>query len=148
MSRFYDTNDLRDGEIRLYLLRNAEANPEKGWLPAYHFEVQTLDGTRVGFCDFRVGQNENTCFNGNLGYTIFPPYRGHHYGAKACRLMLVLAKKHGMDRVIVTCDPENKASARTCEIAGGELWGTVELPEESAMYAAGKRSVLVYRFSL
>ena len=31
---FYDTEDLKDGEIQLRLERTAEGNPEKNWVPA------------------------------------------------------------------------------------------------------------------
>ncbi|MBE6999854.1 MAG: GNAT family N-acetyltransferase [Ruminococcaceae bacterium] len=148
MNDFFETSGLQDGEIKLHLLRTAQADPERGWLPAYHFEIHQMDGTKVGFCDLRVGHNEKSYYGGNIGYTVFPPFRGHRYGAKACMLLISLAKQHGMEQVIITCDPDNTASARTCEIAGGELLESIDLPKESDMYAAGKRKVLVYRISL
>ena len=148
MSVFFDTSDLQDGEIKLHLLRTAEADPERGWLPAYHFEIHLLDGTKVGFCDLRVGHNENTYMGGNVGYTVFPPFRGKRYAAKACRLMLLLGKRHGMDHLFITCAPDNMASAKTCEIAGGKLLEIAEIPKDHEMYARGKRQVRVYRFQL
>ena len=48
---FYDTEDLRDGEIMLQLERTAEGNPEKNWVPAYYFGICLADGTRIGQCD-------------------------------------------------------------------------------------------------
>lgn len=148
MSVFYDTGSLRDGEIKLHLLRTTEAESEKNWLPAYHFEIRLMDGTKVGFCDLRVGYNENTYMGGNVGYTVFPSFRGRRYAAKACRLMLALAKKHGMEKLYITCDPDNTASARTCEIAGGELLEIAQIPEDHDMYARGKRQIRVYRFDV
>ena len=44
--------------------------------------------------------------------------------------------------------PENAASARTCEIAGGKLLQTARIPEDNEMYAEGKRFVRVYRLEL
>ena len=148
MSVFYDTGNLQDGEIKLHLLRTAQADPVRGWLPAYHFEIHQMDGTKVGFCDLRVGHNEKSYYGGNVGYTVFPPFRGHGYAAKACRLMLKLAQKHNMERVIVTCQPENLASAKTCEHCGGELLEIADIPQTSEMYAQGKRKVRVYRIQL
>ena len=145
---FYDTEDLRDGEIMLQLERTAEGNPEKNWVPAYYFGICLPDGTRIGQCDLRIGHNDRLYIGGNIGYGIDEAYRGHRYAAKACRLLFRQARKHGMDYVIITCDPDNTASARTCELAGGQYLETADIPEDHDMYERGFRQVLVYRFNL
>ena len=145
---FYDTEDLRDGEIMLQLERTAEGNPEKNWVPAYYFGICLADGTRIGQCDLRIGHNDRLYIGGNIGYGIDEGYRGHHYAVKACRLLFRQARKHGMDYVIITCDPGNTASARTCELAGGQYLETADIPEDHDMYERGFRQVLVYRFNL
>ena len=124
---FYDTEDLKDGEIQLRLERTAEGNPEKNWVPAYYFGICLADGTRIGQCD---------------------GYRGHRYAAKACRLLFRQARKHGLGYVIITCDPTNTASSRTCELADGEYLETADIPEDHDMYERGLRQVMVYRFDL
>ena len=145
---FYPVDDLKDDEIFLQLDHTCEAQPEIGWIPAYYFNIVRHDGTRVGFCDLRVGHNENTYIGGNIGYAVYEPYRGHHYAAKACALLFRQAEKHNMDYVIITCDPANLASARTCELAGGEYLETADIPEGSDMYDRGMRQVMIFRFSL
>ena len=145
---FYDTEDLRDGEIMLQLERTAEGNPEKNWVPAYYFGICLADGTRIGQCDLRIGHNDRLYIGGNIGYGIDEAYRGHRYAAKACRLLFRQARKHGMDYVIITCDPGNTASAWTCELAGGQYLETADIPEDHDMYERGFRQVLVYRFNL
>lgn len=145
---FFDTQDLKDGEIVLKLLRTCEAQPEKNWVPAYYFDICLPDGTVAGHCDLRVGHNEKTCIGGNIGYAVEPEHRGHHYAAKACALLFRLARKHGMDFLIITCMPDNIASARTCEIAGGQFVEIAPIPEDNKMYAEGKRFAKVYRFDL
>ena len=145
---FYDTEDLRDGEIMLQLERTAEGNPEKNWVPAYYFGICLADGTRIGQCDLRIGHNDRLYIGGNIGYGIDEAYRGHRYAAKACRLLFRQARKHGMDYVIIICDPGNTASARTCELAGGQYLETADIPEDHDMYERGFRQVLVYRFNL
>ena len=50
--------------------------------------------------------------------------------------------------MIITCQPDNIASARTCEIAGGRFLEIVDIPEDNEMYAEGKRKVRVYRFEI
>ena len=146
--QFFDTDTLRDQELFLELDHTSEARPEEQWLPAYVFRICLSDGTKIGHCDLRIGHNERTYIGGNIGYGIDEAFRGHHYAAKACRLLFRLARRHGMDHVIITCDPDNTASARTCEMAGGRYVETARIPEDHDMYARGLREVLVYRFDL
>ena len=145
---FYDTDDLKNQEILLRLERTCEAQPEKRWVPMYHFDICLPDGTKIGHCDLRIGHNDKTYIGGNIGYGIDAPFRGHRYAAKACALLFQLARKHGMDYVIITCDPSNAASSRTCQLAGGKYMETADIPEDNEMYAEGKRQVMIYRFDL
>ena len=145
---FHSVEDLQDAEIRLQLKEVREAQPAKKRLPAYYFDICLPDGTKIGNCDLRIGHNENTHIGGNIGYGIYPKWRGHHYAARACTLLFRLARKHGMNSAIITCDSGNRASARTCEIAGGEYIHTEEIPQDHEMYAQGKRQVMIYRFLL
>lgn len=145
---FLNTDNLKTNEICLKLDRICEANPEKQWVPAYYFNICLPDGTVIGYCDLRIGHNDKLYVGGNIGYGIDEPYRGHRYAAKACKLLFGLAKRHGLDYVIITCQPDNIASARTCEIAGGEFLEIADIPEDNEMYAEGKRQVRVYRFEI
>lgn len=145
---FYDVDDLRSDEIVLKLTKTCEAQPEKRWLPAYYFDICLLNGTPIGKCDLRIGHNEKTYIGGNIGYGIDEPYRGHHFAAKACRLLFHQAKKHGLDYLIITCDPKNTASSRTCEIAGGKFIKIEAIPQDNELYAKGKREVKIFRFDI
>ena len=145
---FYDCDDLRTDEIFLRLVKTAEEQPQKRWLPAYYFEICLPDGTTIGHCDLRIGHNEKTYIGGNIGYGIEEAYRGHRYAAKACALLFRQARKHGMDYLIITCVPDNLASARTCEIAGGCYLETAAIPPDNEMYVEGKRAVKIFRFDL
>lgn len=145
---FFDTGDLKSEDIFLNLVKTNPAQPEKRWLPAYYFEICLLDGTVVGHCDLRIGHNDKTYIGGNIGYRIDRPYRGHHYAAKACRLLFRQARKHGMDYLIITCAPDNLASARTCEIAGGNYIATEPIPADNELYTDGMRRAVIYRFDI
>ncbi len=146
--RFYPVNDLKDAEIHLQLKETREEQPEKQWLPAYYFDICLPDGTRIGNCDLRIGHNEKTAVGGNIGYGIYPAYRGRHYAARACALLFHQAEKHRMEYLLISCDPANRASARTCELAGGRYLGIRDVPKSSELYASGKRQVLIYRVDL
>lgn len=145
---FYDTNDLRDNEIFLRLDRTCEAQPEKNWLPAYYFDICLPGGAKIGHCDLRIGHNEKTYIGGNIGYGIDEEYRGHRYATKACKLLFEQARKHEMDYLIITCVPDNIASARTCELAGGNFIEIADIPEDNEMYEEGKRAVRIYKFTI
>ena len=144
---FYDL-ELKSEELSLALDKTTDAVPEKEWLPAYHFRICLPDGTEVGQCDLRIGHNRRTYIGGNIGYRVDPAHRGHHFAAKTCLLLFELARKHDLGYVIITCTPENAASARTCELAGGTFIEITDIPEDDPMYAEGKRKVMVYRFML
>lgn len=148
MMEFLNTDNLKTDEIVLKLDHTCEANPEKQWVPAYYFNICLPDGTAIGYCDLRIGHNAKLYVGGNIGYGIDEPYRGHRYAAKACKLLFGLAKRHGLDYVIITCQQDNIASARTCEIAGGRFLEIVDIPEDNEMYAEGKCKVRVYRFEI
>lgn len=145
---FFDTSDLKTDEIFLHLTKTSPAQPEKRWLPAYYFEICLSEGTVIGNCDLRVGHNDKTYIGGNVGYNIDAAYRGNHYAAKACQLLFRQARKHGMKYLIITCAPDNLASSRTCEIAGGRVIGIETVPEDNELYAEGMRNVLLYRFDI
>ena len=147
---FLDTSDLRTEEIYLRLEKTNEAVPEKRWVPSYDFTIRLAsDDSEVGACNFRFGNTERTFFGGNIGYEVHAPYRGNHYAGKACLLLLKLARKHEMKYLYVTCNPDNHASRRTLEWAGGEFKTIVELPTDSDMYRKdGERQKCIYWFDL
>ena len=146
---FLDTSFLEDGEIKLALERTADENPVRNWVPAYYFLICDKAGRKMGTCDLRVGYREGLYYGGHIGYAVDEPFRGRHYAAKACRLLFLLAERHGMDHLFITCDPDNFASRRTCEILGGELLEIAELPEDNDMRVNdGDTHKCVYRFGL
>lgn len=145
---FFDTSFLTNDEISLALERTADANEKRGWVPAYYFAICDKRGTKVGECDFRIGHNANTYYGGNIGYSVYPQYRGRRYAAKACRLLFALARLHGMEYLYISCDPDNVASRKTCEYAGGEFVETAILPEENEMRKNGEIAKCIFRFVL
>lgn len=58
---------------------------------------------------------------GHVGYAVRPSARGCGLAAWALRMILPRAQDLGIDRLLVTCDDSNAASARTIEKAGGVL---------------------------
>ncbi|MDR2025365.1 MAG: GNAT family N-acetyltransferase [Hungatella sp.] len=145
---FIDTDFLRSDEIFLKLEKTVEGNADKDWLPAYYFDICDKGGTKIGKCDLRIGHNEKVYYGGNIGYGIDKEYRGHHFAGKACMLLFELARKHHMEYLIITCNPDNYASRKTCEYAGGVLEEIVQLPDQNDMRLNGETEKCIYGFDL
>jgi RimJ/RimL family protein N-acetyltransferase len=156
--------------VRDHPLGRQKADPQKGLVPAYHFWMrlrpelveglrpELVEGLRpefnppvqiAGGINLRIGNTPNIqIYLGNIGYSVYPPARGRHYARRAVRLLLPLARRMGVNPVWITCNPENMASRRTCEGAGGRLVEIVRIPPEHALYARGERAKCRYRFDL
>ena len=146
---FLDTAFLESDEIKLVLERTVEADPIKRWVPAYHFLICNKQGEKMGTCDLRIGYNDGLYYGGHIGYAIDKEHQGHHYAAKACLLLFKLAKKHEMDYLYITCNPDNWPSRKTCELLKGELLEIVELPADNDMRVNdGDTEKCIYRFIL
>jgi len=144
---FIDPGKLVDGDLELVLAGRFPGDPGRGWAPAYHFQmVHAADGTPLGRIDLRVGNTHDiVMYAGHIGYEVAPEHRGHHYAARACRLLLPLARRHGLRTVWITCNPDNWASRRTCELAGATFVEIVDLPEDNDLWRRGERQKCRYR---
>jgi predicted acetyltransferase len=56
---------------------------------------------------------------GHIGYSVRPSRRGQGHAGRALALAVRRAAELGLDRVLLTCDEPNLASARTIERNGG-----------------------------
>jgi predicted acetyltransferase len=76
----------------------------------------------VGFLRFTFTLNANLLeLGGHVGYSIRPSRRRQGHASRALGLALERARGRGIDRILVTCDDTNVASARTIESQGGQL---------------------------
>ena len=146
---FTDLDRLTDGTIDLVIERKVPADRARGHVPAYHYAV-TLHGTtqKVGQIRLRVGQVPALWTAGHIGYEIDPPYRGHRYAARACRLLLPVVRAHRLRPLFITCAPENVASRRTIERIGAKLLGVFDVPTDHEMYRDGRRKICRYEWEL
>lgn len=149
MFEFKELNLLTDGEIDLKIEEKIPADKKKGYAPAYRYRITMHDSEdSIGVISIRIGCSESLYYAGNIGYFINEAYRGNNYALKACKIIKDVAIEHEMDRVIITCNPDNIPSRKTCEKAGLELKGIVNLPTHNEMYQSGERQKCIYEWSL
>jgi tagatose 1,6-diphosphate aldolase len=85
---------------------------------------------------------------GHVGYHVYPPARGAHLAERAVRLLLPLAKLHGLKHLVITVSPDNWPSRRTAERLGASLVDIIDLPETNVLYQRGDRQKCRYVLSL
>ena len=148
--RFLEPGELIDDDLTLRLSAKAPKDRQKGFSPAYIFDMRhTESGEQMGRIDLRIGVTTNlVMYGGQIGYGVEAAYRGNHYAARSCKLLFPLALRHDINPLWITCNPDNIASRKTCELAGGVMVEIVDLPEDNIMYKQGERQKCRYRFDL
>jgi predicted acetyltransferase len=99
--------------------RSVELEP--GRVPASYWWIVD-DGVYAGAITLRYELTEKLLDGGgHIGYGVRPSARGRGRASWALGQVLDRARASGLDRVLVTCDDDNLASARTIECNGGVL---------------------------
>ncbi len=111
--------EFSDGEIDLFPLREPRNDPALGFGRERVWRI-TEHGSRqeIGQVTYRPGEGRAIYFFGHIGYHIDPPWRGKHYARRACLLIADEMKRSGKSSVIITCDPDNLPSRKTCLALG------------------------------
>lgn len=150
ITEFLEPGPLVDGDLSLMLAERFPPDPSRGIVPAYEFSMLVPGSrSRVGRISLRLGTLEVLLmYGGQIGYSVEEAHRGNHYAARSLVLLLPLARAHAFDELWITCNPDNIASRRSCEIAGAELIEIVDLPPGLDMYERGERQKCRYRIAL
>lgn len=145
---FLDVPHLADGELELLCVERRAPEHGRDWAPSYHF-IMCSSGRPIGKIDLRIGNTRTILlFGGHIGYWVHPNYRGRHFAERACRLLLPLAKRHGLETLWITCNPANQPSRRTCERLGATLVEVIPLPADNHPYQDGDPAKCRYRLDL
>ncbi len=118
--------EFSDGVLDLIPLRVPPADAFLGFGRERIWRI-TLTGQRreIGQLSYRDGESPCVFYYGHIGYHIDAPFRGHHYAFRACRMIEDEIYRSGKTTVVITCDPDNIPSRKTCEKLGCLLEGTV-----------------------
>ena len=108
-----------------------EETVRRGLVPATtYMAVSTNDNRLIGMIDIRHYLNDYllNC-GGHIGYSIRKSERQHGYATEMLALALIECLKLNINKVLITCDKDNVASAKTIIKNGGMLEN--ERPEEN-----------------
>lgn len=106
------------------LAAKSPADPGTGRVASTYFWITGGDGGAddevIGFLNLRHELNDWLREEGgHIGYSVRPARRRQGHARRALALGVRRAAELGIDRVLVTCDTDNVASARTIESGGG-----------------------------
>lgn len=150
IERLFHREVITDQEIDLVKVMEIRKDSSQDRVPSVIYEIR-LHGrkTAVGRCDLRIGMNPKLYYAGQIGYTVYPDYRGHHYALKACRLLFKIARdKYGMNSLIITCNPDNYPSRRTLEMLDGTLKEIIDVPHDHYLYHYGDVQKCIFEYQL
>jgi predicted acetyltransferase len=138
---------LSSGEVTLRFVEVVPGGASRGFVPYYHFRILAADGADVGHINFRVGDTEHVrVCAGHIGFEVLEPFRSQGYALQACRAIAPFVRSV-YNAVILTCDPDNHASARTIERLGATFMDEVPVPGHDPHYQRGSRSKRRYRWT-
>ncbi len=100
-----------------------EETVREGLVPATtYLAIRKSDSKLIGMIDIRHRLNEYLLkFGGNIGYSIRKTERRKGFATEMLKLALEKCKDMKIDRVLITCDKDNLASAKTIINNGGIL---------------------------
>lgn len=101
----------------------------KDWKPYYIFIIQ-VNNEEVGKIVLREGTIEQRYYDGHIGYSVEPQYRGHNYAYQAVIKLKKIAKRLGFEQLVITCSPDNIASKKTIKKLNAKYLETKTIPPE------------------
>ncbi len=109
-----------------YKGEHKETCPEN-FVPASTYFLVDDAGKILGATNIRHQLNESLLVTGgHIGYGVRPSERRKGYATQILKLSIEQAKKLGLSKVLVTCDKDNLASAKTIINNGGILENEVD----------------------
>lgn len=141
---------ITDGEIDLVESYKIDGCKENNYIPSICYDIRLHSKhVNVGRCDLRLGMDQELYYAGNIGYNVAVTYRGNKYAYKACKLLLKIAKEqYLMDEVLITCNPDNIPSRKTCDYLDGEYLGIVDVPFGHWLRGQGDFQKCIYRYKI
>ena len=118
-------------------------------IPFYYFDIYLNSiSIAIGKISIRVGHNEHSYINGNVGYEIDEPFRGNGYAKLAVKMTYSVARFHGLTHLIISCDEDNYLSKRVIDKLNGIHIETIMPPKNYVFYYDGIPKHSIYRIDI
>jgi len=141
---FIDNNDSMDGTAGLRNVTNyqqwldqladnsLETTVHEGLVVSTtYLALRLSDHTLIGMIDIRHRLNDHLLkYGGHIGYSVRKSARGNGYAKSMLALALKKCQELAIDRVLITCDKNNIASAKTIIANNGILENEIEYENE------------------
>ena len=141
---FIDNNDSMDGTAGLRNVTNyqqwldqladnsLETTVHEGLVVSTtYLALRLSDHTLIGMIDIRHRLNDHLLkCGGHIGYSVRKSARGNGYAKSMLALALKKCQELAIDRVLITCDKNNIASAKTIIANNGILENEIEYENE------------------
>ena len=119
-----------DGILTLRVSRRDERDEKCGIVDSYSFDIyETASKQYAGYISIRIGESPELYYLGHIGYRIEKPFRGHGYACRACRMLIPFLQRIRVNDLIITADPTNYPSVKTCLRLKCVFEQTVPVPE-------------------
>ena len=149
LSWLWNDKKIEGDIVDLYLEENIPPERSSDHARNLVYAIYVHDSNKlVGTCDLRVGMNDELYYAGNIGYRIYEGSRGHHYAYHACLMLFDIAKDYDMDKLIITCSPDNIPSKKTLEKLDGTLLEVTDVPRYHWLYKRGETVKNIYEYIL
>ena len=111
-------------EYQEWLIKKDNDDKQVGLVDGWRVPQTTyflyVDGVPVGMGNLRHFLTDALLkMGGHIGYCIAPRYRGLGYGKEILRLLLIEARKLGLEKVLITADIGNHRSQNVAIANGG-----------------------------
>ncbi len=118
-------------------------------IPFYWYEIIPKGINKpVGKISIRLGNNYHSYYNGHIGYEVDEEYRGHRFSYEAAKMVLWVAKEHGMEFLYLVCDEDNTASYKTIEKLGAVLLEVAVPPKDYFGWYEGHPAQRIYKLDI
>jgi len=150
-----DYFEMTMAELKIWMPRVGfgRSIPPKLGCPIYWFWInrtcESGEWDIVGDMQLRIHDNPSAIMaSGHVGYHVLPQFWNRGYMTRALTLAKRVFRSHGMSEIILTCRPDNWASARVAEKAGGRLLEIREFSEaEKSTFQISDSSLCRYALS-
>ncbi len=134
-----------DGIIDLTASSRDETDEKCGIIDCYAFDIHPAASHKyAGYISIRIGESPELYYLGHVGYRVEEMYRGNHFALRACRLLETYLARMGIHSLVITNDPDNLPSRKTCEELGCILERTTAVPEAYRTAVSGSTAKCRY----